>query len=265
MKVLKHSSLISLLPEVLSNSVENGIRTQLPELYAVLFPLAVPLRKPGPINFGVVLFPTFEALDVFGPLESLNLLSFSHPMNLSLIAATLDPVSTKPHSAAMNPYNSSFGESILPTHTFGTVGPLDVLLVPGGLGTRAADLNATISFISRTYPTLDYLIAVCTGVGIVARTGILDGRRATTNKKAWAQTTALGPRVNWIAHARWVTDGNIWTSSGVSAGMDVILAWIESIYGNATATDIANGMEYERHLNASWDPFADLYNLTRAA
>jgi transcriptional regulator GlxA family with amidase domain len=68
--------------------------------------------------------------------------------------------------------------------------------------------------------------------------------------------------VKWITHARWVQDGNIWTSSGVTAGIDVLFAWMEAVYGNATATGVANGLEYERHLNSSWDPFADLYNLT---
>lgn len=59
-----------------------------------------------------------------------------------------------------------------------------------------------------------------------------------------------------------MTDGNIWTTSGVSAGIDGVLAWIELVYGNATATQVANFMEYERHLNSTEDPFAVLYGLT---
>ncbi|TFK44468.1 class I glutamine amidotransferase-like protein [Crucibulum laeve] len=215
-----------------------------------------------PINFGVLVFPAFQALDVFGPLDALNMLSLSFPLNLSIIASTLSAVSTRPTSATMNPHNSNFSESIMPTHTFDNPpADLEVLIVPGGLGTRAPNLDPTIDFVRRTYPQLKYLITVCTGAGIAARAGVLDGRRATTNKRAWTATTALGPNVNWVTHARWVHDGNIWTSSGVSAGIDTTLAFVEEIYGSEAATNIANGMEYERHTDPSWDPFADLYNL----
>ncbi|KAJ6536818.1 class I glutamine amidotransferase-like protein [Mycena capillaripes] len=210
------------------------------------------------ISFGVVLFPGFQALDIFGPLDALNLLAFQYPLNLSLIAATLDPVSTKP---ATNPMNSNFSESVVPTHTFSNPPPLDVLLVPGGPGTRATDLNDIINFVRETYPTLQYFISVCTGAGIAARAGVLNGKNATTNKRAWAETTAWGPNVNWITHARWVVDGNTWSTSGVSAGLDGMLALIDTIYGTDVALNIANGMEYVRITNSSDDPFADLYGL----
>ena len=64
-----------------------------------------------------------------------------------------------------------------------------------------------------------------------------------------------------MAHARWVVDGNIWTSSGVSAGIDCMLAFISEVYGEDVAKGIADGMEYERHTDPTWDPFADLYGL----
>ncbi|KAJ7112855.1 class I glutamine amidotransferase-like protein [Mycena crocata] len=214
-----------------------------------------------PVSFGVVLFPSFDVLDIFGPLDALNLLAFQFPLNLSLIAPTVDPVSTQPRSAAMNPMHSNFSQSTVPTHTFANAPPLDVLIVPGGLGTRAPDLNDTIDFVRETFPTLKYFISVCSGAGIAARAGILDGKNATTNKRAWNSTIVWGPKTNWITHARWVVDGNIWTTSGVSAGIDGTLAFIEAIYGGAVAIDVANGMEYVRWTNASFDPFADLYGL----
>lgn len=217
--------------------------------------------KKTPVHYGCVIFPGFQALDVFGPLDALNVLSWTHNITLSLISKTLDPVSTVVRNPKYNRVNSTFGESVVPTATFATAPPLDVLLVPGGIGTRAPDLEEEIAFIRDTYPKLHSLITVCTGAGLAARAGILDGRKATTNKFAWAETTKLGPRVHWITHARWVTDGNIWSSSGVSAGIDVLFAWIEAVYGNATATQVANISEYQRHLNSSWDPFADIYNL----
>ena len=215
----------------------------------------------APTRYGYVLFPGFQALDVFGPLDALNTLSWSHNITLSLIAKTLDPVSTQVRDPAYNRVNSLFGESILPTTTFAAAPPLDVLIVPGGIGTRAPNLDEEIAFIKATYPNLHSLLTVCTGAGLAARAGVLDGKKATTNKMAWNETTALGPHVKWITHARWVADGNIWTSSGVSAGIDLLFAWMEAIYGKDTATGVANTLEYERHLNSSWDPFADLNNL----
>lgn len=137
-------------------------------------------------------------------------------MNLYLIAETLDPVTSEPASAAMNSKNSSFWPMILPTHTFANTPELDVLFVPGGAGVRAPDVKNITDFIADRYPSLEYLITVCTGAGLAAKSGVLDGKRATTNKSAWSTVTAWGPNVNWIRQARWVVDGNIWTSAGVS-------------------------------------------------
>lgn len=174
----------------------------------------------------------------------------------------MDPVTTRvPGLGTSSP---NFAQSIVPTHTFETAPQLDVLIVPGGFGNRAPGLESLVNFIKERYPTVRYFISVCTGSGLAARAGILDGKRATTNKRAWAEIIRWGPDVNWIAHARWVKDGNIWTSSGVSAGIDVSLAWVEAVYGSETASWIANGMEYERHQDSTNDPFAKLYNLPGA-
>ncbi|KAL9614003.1 MAG: hypothetical protein Q9167_001483 [Letrouitia subvulpina] len=203
-----------------------------------------------------------DPLDAFGPLDVLNVLSWDHECELSVIAATLDPVSTAP-SPSMGKKSSKFAQSIVPTHTLENAPPLDVLLVPGGLGTRNPD-PAIVDFIRDRYPSLKYLISVCTGAGLLARAGVLDNKEATTNKKAWYDTIQLGPKVKWISHARWVAGvngSNIWTSSGVSAGIDVILAWVQHVFGEEIAKNIAIGIEYERHMDSTNDPFADLYDL----
>ncbi|KAK6828071.1 hypothetical protein PG987_011412 [Apiospora arundinis] len=107
-------------------------------------------------NIGVVLFPSFDVVDVFGSLEPLNLLSLQRQLNLYMIAATLDPISTAPR--AMSAFNSSFGEVIVPSHTFDSVVrdptlDLDMLLVPGGIGTRAPDLKRHDPIRRRRVPT----------------------------------------------------------------------------------------------------------------
>jgi transcriptional regulator GlxA family with amidase domain len=145
---------------------------------------------------------------------------------------------------------------------------LDVLLIPGGLGsgpylppdftTPGPDMDAEISFVRSVFPRLHSLITVCTGAGIAARAGVLDGRRATTNKYAWNVQTTLGHRTHWVAKARWVVDGNVVTCSGVSAGIDGMLAWIGAVWGEEVADTIADGMEFERTKEAGEDRFAAL-------
>jgi putative intracellular protease/amidase len=139
-----------------------------------------------PSKFGVAVYPTFEALDVFGPLNILNMLAYSHTMNLTVLAKTLDPVSTQP-PPKNNTAGSTFGESIVPTHTFDNPpSDLEVLLVPGGVGAWTEEFIApVVDFVKETYPKLRYLVSVCTGGAILAQSGVLDGRNATTNKKSW--------------------------------------------------------------------------------
>lgn len=127
-------------------------------------------------------------------------------MALAMLARTLEPVSTVDTNLTYNPLNSTFGQQVLPSHTFIDALRLDVLIVPGGLGIQVG-VGTEIDFIGRTYPSLQYLIGACTGAGLLARERLLDGRNATTNKVSWVLTMALGPRVYWISHARWVYDG----------------------------------------------------------
>jgi transcriptional regulator GlxA family with amidase domain len=213
-------------------------------------------------NIGIVLYRSYTMLDVFGPLNALQSVARIYPLNLYLLSHSMDPVTTEPFSAELNQPNSSFWFTVQPTHTFSNPPPdLDVLLVPGGWGWDEPDLQEHVDYIRSAYASLEYLITVCVGSVITARSGILDGRNATANKRFWSATEAH-PAVNWVSTARWEVDGNIWSTSGVAAGIDGTLAWINHVYGTENATNIANGMEYEAHQDASWDPFADLYNLT---
>jgi transcriptional regulator GlxA family with amidase domain len=103
--------------------------------------------------------------------------------------------------------------------------------------------------------------SVCTGASLLARAGLLDGRRATTNKLSFAWVTTQGPNVRWVKEARWVEDGNVFTSSGVSAGIDMTLAVIAKLEGKDEAERIAVRMEYEWHRDEGWDPFAKIHGL----
>lgn len=130
---------------------------------------------------------------------------------------TLSPIRSGKTPENFTPDQPFAGELYVPTNTMDDVPPLDVLIVPGGFGTRGLGTDKRWEeFVKRQYPTLKYLLVVCTGASIVARAGILDGRRATTNKAAFAWVKTQGPNVKWVEEARWVVDGNIWTSSGTN-------------------------------------------------
>lgn len=162
-----------------------------------------------PRSFGFLLFRAIDPLDVMGPNEVLFTMGRFYQINVALISETLDLVTSEPQSASMNKHNSSTWTQIQPTHTFGTAPDLDVLIVPGGAGTRSPALNSTIEFIRTTFPKVKYFMTVCTGAMLAAKAGVLDGRNATTNKQAWLTVINTGPKTNWIGDARYVVDGKI--------------------------------------------------------
>jgi transcriptional regulator GlxA family with amidase domain len=196
-----------------------------------------------PLKVGTLLFPGFELLDVFGPLEMLGQLR--DRANLVMLAPVPGRIASAQGPAC-----------VAETAFAGDLG-LDVLLVPGGFGTRAlAKDPAFLAELARQCDATPLVASVCTGSALLARAGVLDGRRATTNKRAWPWATSTGPRVQWVAKARWVEDGKFFTSSGVSAGMDMALALISHLLGRDTALEVAGATEYEWHEDSSWDPFA---------
>ncbi|KAK7428265.1 hypothetical protein QQZ08_005162 [Neonectria magnoliae] len=222
-----------------------------------------------PKKYGVVLYDGFQLIDVCGPIDVLNVLS-SHVegLSLSIIADSLEPTSTLPktwpNKTGMSPFTTS--QLLKPTHTFDTAPQLDVLIIPGGMGCFDPDptnpgqpnpavVNPIVKFVQSQYPGLKYLVTVCTGSGITSLSGLLDGKNATTFKGAWGVIPAWRPQVNWIPSARWVVDGNIWTSSGVCSGIDLMFGFVKSVHGEALAHKIAVWMEYQRHEDPTVDPF----------
>ena len=197
---------------------------------------------------GALFFDKFELLDSFGPLEMFGVL----PELFELVT-----IAEKGPSVA-----STQGPRVVIERSFDDAGPVDVLLVPGGIGTRIEVENeALLDFLRRQAPGVEILASVCTGSGLLAKAGLLDGRRATSNKMAFAWAVAQGPRTTWVPEARWVEDGNVFTASGVAAGIDMALAVIARLVGPKIATRVANGTEYDWHRDASWDPFAKLHGL----
>jgi putative intracellular protease/amidase len=161
------------------------------------------------------------------------------------------------------------GPATVATHSFADAPALDVIFMPGGVGNFALEQanNTTIeAFLARRVEQADYVLSVCTGSMILARAGLLNGKRATTNKGAWASVTGkgYGENINWVPTARWTQDGKIWTSSGVTAGMDMTYAFLSQLYGTKTLNETMNGIEYAPHQDPHWDPFSVVHNVSCA-
>jgi len=196
---------------------------------------------------GALLFPEFELLDVFGPLEAFG-----------VAREHFEVVCLGERAGAVA---SAQGPEAVASAALGAR-RVDLLLVPGGLGTRREVGNAALlAQIVAAAREVEVLMSVCTGAALLARAGLLDGKRATTNKRAFGWVKEQGPCVDWVAEARWVDAGTVVTSSGVSAGIDMALAVIARTAGRDVADDCARIMEYDWHRDAGWDPFAKIYDL----
>lgn len=201
-------------------------------------------------TIGALLFEGFELLDVFGPLEAWGMLGYGGEWRIVTTAAAPGRVI------------SAQGASAHADHALDDCPRLDAILVPGGMGTRKAVNDAALrAWLQRRAAEASVTTSVCTGAALLARAGLLDGRRATTNKASFAWVVSQGPSVKWVKEARWVEDGPYVTSSGVSAGIDMTLAVIAKLAGMPTAEGIATRMEYEWHRDPAWDPFAKVHGL----
>ena len=102
-------------------------------------------------------------------------------------------------------------------------------------------------------------MSICTGSALLAKTGILNGKRATSNKRVFKWVTEQDNEVLWVREARWVRDDHLYTSSGVSAGIDMTLGFIEDLMGKDKAREISQSIEYFWNQNSQYDPFSKMY------
>jgi len=200
----------------------------------------------------VVLFEGFTVLDVYGPVQAFASARLTRPDGSPLRLFEIVTLAEK-----AGPIRSGEGPTSQADHAFADAPPYDILLVPGGFGTRQA-VNNTALLLALTAASRKASIttSVCTGSALLARTGLMDGRPATSNKVAWDWVVQQGPRVRWQRKARWVDDGDLVTSSGVSAGIDMALSVVARLHGVDMARQAARFMEYVWHEDAGDDPFA---------
>ncbi|WP_252179180.1 DJ-1/PfpI family protein [Endozoicomonas sp. 4G] len=192
-----------------------------------------------------LVFDDYETLDLHGPIEMLGHMSDTH---ISLIG----------NQSIVRSYQ---GPRVVTDIQFPAVVECDLLLIPGGIGTRTlVNDKSLIDWLVRQSGVSKKVFSVCTGSALLAKTHLLNGTSATTNKMAYRWVTGLNSHVIWQPAARWVDDGKYLTSSGVSAGIDAALYYIKQTQGEAEARRIEQLTEYQWNSDRGNDPYAvDLF------
>jgi putative intracellular protease/amidase len=199
------------------------------------------------LALGAILYDGFELLDLYGPLEMFG--NLKPQIEIITVAEKIRPVP------------SFQGPQTVAEFDYQNCPQLDLILLPGGFGTiKELGNQAIMSFLKERVPPAKVTMSVCSGSWILAKAGLLDGRRATSNKVYFKMATQQSDQVQWVSEARWVEDGPVFTSSGVSAGIDMSLAVIASLYGEDKAMEIANYTEYVWNKNPDEDPFNQYLN-----
>jgi transcriptional regulator GlxA family with amidase domain len=184
---------------------------------------------------GIVLFPNFEDLDAIGPREALTMMAKGSGGEWEVVLISEDG----------GPVTSFLGTRYMVDHSFENCPALDVILVPGGLGTRTEMSNAAMTgFVRERGEAAEWVTSVCTGAMLLHRAGFLEGRRATTHWGAIVELQNLGGGTTVVGDERWVRDDNVITAAGVSAGIDMSLYLISLLKDPATAQRVQQMMEY---------------------
>ena len=193
------------------------------------------------MNINVLLFDGFETLDAFGPVEMLSRMGKN-----TITCFSMD------------------GGPVMSSHRFqvftvpvSSVDLTDPLLIPGGMATRKLISDEVfLARLGELARQAEYVLTVCTGSALLAKTGLLDGRRATSNKKAFAWVKSNSDMVLWEGRARWVADGKFYTASGVTAGIDMALGFLRDLYGAEVSETLARNTEYIWNSDSTFDPFS---------
>lgn len=186
----------------------------------------------------ILVFNDVEVLDFAGPFEVFSVANERHDyafFDVTVVARNSDPV------IARN------GLSVNPHRTLAEVTETELLIVPGGLGTRPLIHDSgVIEWIRDISENAERVMSVCTGALLLAKAGLLRGLNATTHQGALKLLAELAPDTQVIEDARFIDNGKVVTSAGISAGIDMSLYMVEKLLGAAVADETARYMEYRR-------------------
>lgn len=194
---------------------------------------------------GILIFPQVEVLDFAGPFEvfSRTRLEGGVVSRRDNKSAPFDVFTIAKEAGVLEAVG---GLQVIPTQTFATAPPIDILVVPGGFGTRPLLQDSeTLSWIQSVGQQAEQLTSVCTGALLLAQLGFLKGKQATTHWGALDFLSKIDPSINVQRDQRVVTDGVI-TSAGVSAGIDMAFSVVEALCGKAVADETAHYIEFLR-------------------
>lgn len=182
------------------------------------------------IEFGVLLLDSYQVLDAIGPVDLVNNISKSFVGEIAGpdFLAKAPEINFHFISHDLNPIQPAGGPLQMPTCTFETCPRLDYLLIPGQAPTTPL-IPGLAEFLTSKHDEVESILSICTGSIALARAGLLDGKTAMTNKFSLAMMAKLGiapKNVNWEMKGRWSVDGKIWSSAGITAGMDMTAEWM---------------------------------------
>jgi transcriptional regulator GlxA family with amidase domain len=194
---------------------------------------------------GILIFGNVEVLDFAGPFEVFSRTRLL-PGPASRRSEESAPFEVFTVAPSHGPVIAAGGLAVLPRYSFADAPPIDLLVVPGGFGTRALLGDAeVVGWIRRVAETAERVTSVCTGALLLSQAGLLEGRRATTHWAALDELAGLGHGAIVVRDRRVVDDGVV-TSGGVASGMDMAFYIVEALCGREVADETARYIEYRR-------------------
>jgi len=186
-------------------------------------------------TFGLLAFEDMEELDLVGPWEVFGMATIDLPGSQVVTVAE-----------RKQPVRCAHGLRIVPDHDFADVPPIDVLLVPGGQGTRReVDNPALVEWIAKTAAGCRWVTSVCTGALLLWKAGVVGNRRVTTHWGFVPQLREDAPEIEVLENVRYVRDGNLVTAAGVSAGIDMALWLVGEMWDVDRSRRTQRMMEYD--------------------
>lgn len=194
------------------------------------------------LRIGIYIYDNVEVLDFAGPYEVFTTAS---RVNKKMTQENSDIFEVITIGKNSNSIRARAGLVISPDMTFANHPPLDVLIIPGGIVTEELNYNELSIWIAKTDATTQMSASICTGAFLLAKAGLLEGKKATTHWEDMEDLEASFPQLKVIRNVRWVDEGHVITSAGISAGIDMSLHIVRRLISEELASKTAHQLEFD--------------------